>query len=201
MIVLGLTGSIASGKSEAARRFAHHGIPVFDADKTVHDLYRQAEVADQVKARFPDAVFDGQVDRSRLAEHLVKAPDDFPVLEAIVHPLVRAEMHKFLQNQKDQGVDIAVVDVPLLLETGASHAADRIILVTVDPHIQLRRALARPGMTEAKLDAILAHQLPTALKAVRADHIVENSGTLDELAAKIDQLVYDLQAEHGEKAE
>ncbi len=194
MIIVGLTGSIASGKSEAAKRFAHHGIAVFDADKYVHELYRTQAVAEAIGLQFPGTVSRGQVDRARLSEHLVKMPADFPALEAIIHPMVRAKMLEFLKDQKDGGMEIAVLDVPLLLETGGERFVDRIVLVTSDAETQRRRALLRPGMNEAKLAAMLARQLPVFAKAARADDVVENYGTLEELAAKIDQLVYDIRA-------
>jgi dephospho-CoA kinase len=194
MIVIGLTGSIASGKSEAAKRFAHHGIAVLDADEAVHSLYRTQAVVDAIEARFPGTTLNGKVDRARLADHLVAAPEDFVALEALVHPQVRALMLAFLKRHEDEGAGLVILDVPLLLESGAESLVDRIVLITVASDIQRDRALKRPGMTPAKLDAILARQLPTSRKMASADVVVENSGSIDELAAKIDQIVHDVQA-------
>jgi dephospho-CoA kinase len=199
MIVVGLTGAIATGKSEISKRFMHHGIPVFDADASVHALYRQPDVVAEIAARFPGSLSEGKVDRAKLSTHLVNVPEDFPDLEAIVHPKVRAAMMEFLETQRAANAVIAVVDVPLLLETGSRGLVDVIVVVGSDPVIQRVRALQRPGMTEDKLSAILARQLVQSKRAAQADYIVENSGSLNELHAKIDQLVYDLRLKAKER--
>jgi dephospho-CoA kinase len=192
MIVVGLTGSIASGKSEVAKRLAYRGMPVFDADEAVHELYATRSVAASIDKLFPGTMSHGKVNRAKLAEHLVKRPSDFPALEAIVHPKVHARMQEFVMDQKAKGTEIIVLDVPLLLETGGDKIVDHIVLVTADPGIQRGRALQRPGMTESKLAIILARQMPVSEKTLKADFVVENSGSFDDLEAKVDQLVYDL---------
>jgi dephospho-CoA kinase len=195
MMVIGLTGSIAVGKSEAARILSSHGVPVFDADKAVHDLYARREVAEEMAKSFPFAVVDGTVSRERLSGHLQENPQDFAALEAIVHPKVRQMMTEFLAHQRTLGPDLAVVDVPLLMETGGDSLVDRILLVTAPLDLQRERALKRPGMTEKKLAAMLSRQASQSAKAQRADYIVDNCGSLPELTAKVEAVMYELIAE------
>jgi dephospho-CoA kinase len=195
MMVVGLTGSIAVGKSEVAYVLASHGIPVFDADAAVHELYAKREVADEVARSFPFAVADGTVSRQQLSSHLQTKPQDFALLEAIVHPRVRRMMMEFLALHRSRAAELAVVDVPLLFETGGDRIVDRVLLVTAPAGMQREWALKRPGMTEKKLEAILARQLSQEAKARRADYIVDNSGSLPELKAKVRALMYDLTAE------
>ena len=193
MIVIGLTGSIAMGKSEAAKHFQALGVPVFDSDAEVHGLYAKSGAAvfaiDQLA---PAAVVDGAVDRRKLAE-LVKAdPQLLKRIEQVVHPLVRQAQDRFLATCSDREELLAVLDIPLLFETGRDASVDVIVVVSAPAELQRHRALARPGMTAEKLDMILARQLPDAEKRARAHFVVDTSGTLDDgrrqVAAIVEQL-------------
>lgn len=180
MIVLGLTGSIGMGKSTTARMFAEEGARVWDADAAVHRLYAPYGAAVEPLGRaFPGVVVDGAVDRARLAEVLGRDETAFRRLEALVHPLVAADRAEALQAAAAEGVKLAVVDIPLLFETGGDAAVDAVVVVTADPAIQAERVLARPGMTRARLDAILARQTPDAEKRARADFLVDTGRGLE----------------------
>lgn len=188
MIVVGLTGSIGMGKSTTASLFAEQGIPVNNSDQVVHDLYRE-EAAPLVAAVFPEAVDDGVVDRKKLAENLAKNPANFKVLEGIVHPLVRAREHKFLDGARSSGADIAVLDIPLLFETGAEDRVDVVVVVTCDPQIQKERVLRRPGMTEEKFNLILSRQMPDKEKRTRADFIVDTGHGIESARSQVGEIV------------
>jgi len=176
MIKLGLTGSIASGKSTALRAFAELGVPVFSSDDIVHELYR-TEAVPAVEALFPGVSHNGEIDRAMLSAQLLEQPQRLAELEAVIHPLVRARIARFLREAEASGAPLAVVDIPLLFETGYAFGLDK-VAVTAAPDATIReRALARPGMTVEKLDAILARQLPQAEKLKRADYIVDTSGS------------------------
>ncbi|HEV7256295.1 MAG TPA: dephospho-CoA kinase [Bosea sp. (in: a-proteobacteria)] len=172
--ILGLTGSIGMGKSTTSALFRERGIPVHDADATVHDLYRGRAVA-PIGEAFPGVVANGMVDRPRLSAAVLGKPDSLRRLEAIIHPLVREEEESFLHRCQAAGAGLAVLDVPLLLETGAEGRCDAVLLVSAPAAIQRERVLARPGMTEEKLDAILTRQMPDAQKRRRAHFIVDTS--------------------------
>lgn len=172
MLVVGLTGSVAMGKSTTAVMFATEGVPVHDADAAVRKLYAGAAVA-PVEAAFPDVVVDGTIDRQRLAERVLGDADALASLEAIVHPLVRKSEAAFLERCRREGRRIAVLDVPLLLETGGEHRVNAIVVVTADTATQRARVMARPGMTEEKLAAILSRQMPDAEKRRRAHFIID----------------------------
>lgn len=180
MIVLGLTGSIGMGKSTTARMFAEEGALVWDADAAVHRLYAPggAAVAPLGQA-FPGVVVDGAIDRARLAESLGRDETAFRRLEAIVHPLVAADRAEALKAAADAGVRLAVVDIPLLFETGGDAGVDAVVVVTADADVQAERVLARPGMTRDRLDAILARQTPDAEKRARADFLVDTGRGLE----------------------
>ena len=191
MLKLGLTGSIATGKSTVLKTFAELGVPVFSADDVVHELYR-AEAVAPIEAAFPGTTHDGEVDRAALSQRLVAEPGRIKELEAIVHPLVRGRVQKFLADTEATGEPLAVVDVPLLFETGFDYGLDQVAVTTVDDVTQVQRALARPGMNVEKLDAILARQLPQAEKLKRADYVFDTSGSLADtrnaVAALVEQL-------------
>lgn len=187
MMRVGLTGSIATGKSEVARCFREAGAAVFDSDQAVHDLYGEERVVRQVAALFPHAVSDGKIDRQVLGRHLASHPDQLPRLEALVHPLVRQRRLQFLETMATR--PYAVLDIPLLYETGAETELDAVIVVTTTPALQHARALARKTMTPEKLDLILSHQLPMVEKAARADFVIETTGTLADLEDKVKQLI------------
>jgi dephospho-CoA kinase len=184
MIILGLTGSIGMGKSTTAKLFAEAGVPVYDADATVHRIY-QGEVAPAIEAAFPGTTVDGKVDRVRLSAQVVHDPAAMKKLEQIVHPMLRGYHQKFIDDAEQAGAPVAVIDVPLLYETGGEKRVDAVVVVTTTPEIQRQRILARDNMTGEKLDAILARQLPDAEKRRRADFVVDTSGGLDPVRARI----------------
>ena len=191
MIVIGLTGSIGMGKSTTARMFAEAGVPVHDSDETVHRLYRGAATG-PIEARFPGVVKDGVVDRERLAAAVLGQPQALRDLETIVHPLVRADADAFLTEQRASGAPLAVLDIPLLFETGGEDRVDRIVVVTAPAEIQRQRVLARPGMTEEKLAAILARQVPDSEKRARADFIVDSGQGLDPARQQVREIIVQL---------
>jgi dephospho-CoA kinase len=184
MIILGLTGSIGMGKSTTAKLFAEAGVPVYDADATVHMIY-EGEAVPAIEAAFPGATAGGKVDRARLSEQVVRDPAAIKRLEQIVHPMLRAYHQKFLTDAEQSGAPVAVVDVPLLFETGGQDRVDAVVVVTTTPEMQRERILARDNMTNEKLDAILARQLPDAEKRKRADVVVDTSHGLDPVRARI----------------
>jgi dephospho-CoA kinase len=184
MIILGLTGSIGMGKSTTAKLFAEAGVPVYDADATVHTLY-EGEAAPAIEAAFPGTTANGKVDRNKLSALVVHDPVAMKRLEGIVHPMLGASRQKFLRDAEQSGAPVAVVDVPLLYETGGEKRVDAVVVVTTTPEIQHQRILARDNMTGEKLDAILARQLPDAEKRKRADFVVDTSHGLDPVRARI----------------
>jgi dephospho-CoA kinase len=184
MIILGLTGSIGMGKSTTAKLFAEAGVPVYDADATVHRIY-QGEAAPAIEAAFPGTTVDGKVDRVRLSAKVVHDPAAMKQLEQIVHPMLRGYHQKFIDDAEQGGAPVAVIDVPLLYETGGEKRVDAVVVVTTTPEIQRQRILARDNMTSEKLDAILARQLPDAEKRRRADFVVDTSDGLDPVRARI----------------
>jgi dephospho-CoA kinase len=184
MIVLGLTGSIGMGKSTTAKLFAEAGVPVYDADAAVHMLY-EGEAVPAIEAAFPGTTANGTVDRSKLSARVVHDPAAMKRLEGIVHPMLGASRQKFLKDAEQSGAPVAVVDVPLLLETGGEKRVDAVVVVTTTSEIQRERILARPNMTDEKLDAILARQMPDAEKRKRAHFVVDTSHGLDPVRARI----------------
>ena len=190
MIVIGLTGSIGMGKTETARMFAQEGIPVSDSDAIVHQLYDKGGAAVQpVSAAIAGVVTQGHIDREKLAQHLKTHPQDFARLEAIVHPLVRAAQEKILKEARLGKARLAVLDIPLLFETGRDRDVDKIVVVSAPAEVQRHRVLARPGMTEEKFAAILARQLPDAEKRARADYIVDSDQGLDYARAQVRHII------------
>jgi dephospho-CoA kinase len=188
MLKLGLTGSIATGKSTVLRAFADLGVPTFSSDEAVHELYR-GEAVPVVEQLFPGVITNGEVDRAALSRRLVGHPDRLKALEAVVHPLVRRRLAAFLAAAQSTGAPLAVVDIPLLFETGFDYGLDKVAVTVVDAHTQRERALARPGMTGEKLDAILARQMPQAEKRARADYIFDTSGPIADTRAAVARLV------------
>jgi len=184
MIVLGLTGSIGMGKSTTAKLFAEAGVPVYDADATVHKIY-EGEATPAIEAVFPGTTENGKVDRARLSARVLHDPAAIRQLEQIVHPMVRAYHQQFLDDAERSGVPVAVVDVPLLFETGGEKRVDAVVVVTTSPENQRERILARGTMTNEALDAVLARQLPDAEKRRRADFVVDTSHGLDPVRARI----------------
>src|SRR6202140_1361168 len=184
MIIIGLTGSIGMGKSTTAKLFAEAGVPVYDADATVHSLY-EGEAVPAIEAAFPGTTADGKVDRARLSARVVRDPAAIQRLEQIVHPMLRSYHQKFLQDAEQAGAPVGVMDVPLLFETGGEKRVDAVVVVTTAPEVQRERILARGTMTAETLDAILARQTPDAEKRRRADFVVDTSHGLDPVRARI----------------
>ena len=184
MLILGLTGSIGMGKSTTAKLFAEAGVPVYDADAAVHKIY-EGEAAPAIEAAFPGTTVDGKVDRMRLSARVLHNPAAIKQLEQIVHPMLGASRNKFLEDAERSGAPVAVVDVPLLFETGGEKRVDAVVVVTTTPEAQRERILARDNMTNEKLDAILARQPPDAEKRKRADFVVDTSHGLDPVRAAI----------------
>ncbi len=190
MIVLGLTGSIGMGKSTTTALFAEAGALTWNADDAVHALYAPGGAAvEPVGEAFPGVVVDGAVDRDRLAAALGRDEAAFKRLEAIVHPLVAARRRDDLLAAGAAGVKLAVLDIPLLFETGGDRAVDAVVVVTADPEIQAARVLARPGMTRERLEAILARQTPDAEKRARADFIVDTGRGLEAARDQVREIV------------
>ena len=184
MLILGLTGSIGMGKSTTAKLFEEAGVPVYDADATVHKLY-EGEAAPAIEAAFPGTTVDGRVDRTRLSARVVHGPAAMKQLEQIVHPMLGASRKKFLDDAEASGTPVVVVDVPLLFETGGEKRVDAVVVVTTSPELQRQRVLARGTMDAARFDAIVARQLPDAEKRKRADFVVDTSDGLDPVRARI----------------
>jgi dephospho-CoA kinase len=184
MLILGLTGSIGMGKSTTAKLFAEAGVPVYDADAAVHKIY-EGEAAPAIEAAFPGTTAGGKVDRVKLSAQVLHNPAAIKQLEQIVHPMLGASRQKFLDDAERSGAPVAVVDVPLLFETGGEKRVDAVVVVTTSPEAQRERILARDNMTGEKLDAILARQLPDAEKRKRADFVVDTSHGLDPVRARI----------------
>ena len=191
MLILGLTGSIGMGKSTTAKLFAEAGVPVYDADAAVHKIY-EGEAAPAIEAAFPGTTVDGKVDRVRLSAQVLHNPAAIKQLEQIVHPMLGASRKKFLDDAERSGAPVALVDVPLLFETGGEKRVDAVVVVTTTPEAQRERILARDNMTNEKLDAILARQLPDAEKRKRADFVVDTSHGLDPVRAAIRDILAEI---------
>jgi len=195
-MLVALTGSLAMGKSETARMFAELGCPVFDADLEVHRLYAAGGAAvPAVAALFPAALVDGAIDRARLSALLLADPAALPQLESIVHPLVRDAEARFIEAASAVEQPFVILDIPLLFETGRDSDMDRIVVVSAPAEIQRQRALARPGMTEAKLARLLARQTSDADKRARADFIVETGRGLEDAFDQVRRIVSRLREE------
>ncbi len=187
--LLGLTGSIGMGKSTTAQMFRDEGVPVWDADATVHQLYDQGGAAvPAVGQHFPEAIVDGAVSRAVLKRLITADPNVLKQIESIVHPLVAADRQRFLQTHDDP---LVVFDIPLLFETGADDWLTSVLVVTVPADVQKARVLARPNMTVAQFDAMMAKQMPDAEKRDRADHIIETLD-LDDTRTAVRKLISEL---------
>lgn len=197
MIVIGLTGSMAMGKSEVARILRTLSIPVFDADAAVHEIYENGVAAQYLKKLCPEAIEGNRVDRKILSQHIAKDPKLLKSITAVIHPLVHQAEHEFLQNQVN---DIAVIDSPLILEAGRARDMDMIIVVSASSENQKARALARPAMTEAKFEMITSKQMPDIEKRLWADFVIENNGTLDELETTTKALIEHIRAQEKPNA-
>lgn len=190
--ILGLTGSIGMGKSTTANLFRKQGVPVYDADQTVHDLYR-GRLAPLIEAAFPGSTQDGVVDRAKLSAQVVGHPEKLKALEAIVHPAVQEEQDLFIQKYRDS--PLVVLDIPLLFENGKDRFCDAVAVVTTDAATQKKRVMMREGMTEEKMESLLSRQMPDSEKRKRARFIIDTGldipdaerqvlSILDELSAR-----------------
>lgn len=188
MRILGLTGSIGMGKSTTAKLFAEAGVPVYDADAAVHELY-EGEAAPAIEAAFPGTTTNGKVDRSKLSARVVHDPAAIKQLEQIVHPMLGASRQKFFADAEAAGAPVVVLDIPLLFETGGEKRVDAVVVVSTSPEVQRERVLARGTMDEAKLDAIIAKQTPDAEKRKRADFVVDTSHGLEPVRAQITHIL------------
>ena len=192
-LLIGLTGSVGMGKSETAKLFARLGIPVYDADDVVRALYAKGGAAVRpIAAAFPAAVKDGAVDRKALSRIVTGDAAAFQRLEEIAHPLVRARREAFIAQAERTGAPLAVLDIPLLFETGSEKDVDVVVVVSAPTEIQRERVLSRPGMTEEKFAAILARQTPDAEKRAKADFVIDTSKGFDHAAAQVEAIVAEL---------
>lgn len=196
MLLIGLTGSIGMGKSTAAKRFQALGVPVIDADALVHELYEGAAMP-LIEAAFPGSTSSGKVDRPRLLKALLADPAGFKRLEAIVHPMVHAAERAALADAKWAGALIAVLEIPLLFETGGDARVDVTVVVSAPAGVQRARVLQRPGMTAEKLDTILQRQMPDEEKRRRADYVVDTGGAVEASQQQIDAIVAALSGRTG----
>jgi dephospho-CoA kinase len=190
---VGLTGSIATGKSTVRQMFADLGVPTFSSDDAVHELYRGAAVA-PVEALFPGVSHNGEIDRAELSKRVLCNPEKLKALESVVHPLVRERIAQFLREAESTGARLAIVDIPLLLESGHDYGLDRVAVTMAEPQTYRQRALARPGMTVEKLDAILARQMPQDEKRKRADYLIYTEKSLAQTRGAVKALVDALSA-------
>ncbi|MFG6517144.1 dephospho-CoA kinase [Sulfitobacter sp. 1A13496] len=189
MFHLGLTGSIGMGKSTTAKMFAEEGCAVWDADAAVHRLYAPGGAAvAPMQAAFPEAIEGGGVSRAALKEIITADPTALPRIEAIVHPLVAEDRATFLAQAVS---DIAVLDIPLLFETGGEAAIDAVACVSIPAEVQRDRVLARGTMTETQFDAIRAKQMPAEEKCARSDYVIVTD-TLDHARAQVRAVIRDI---------
>ncbi len=188
MIVVGLTGSIAMGKSTVAAMFAEFGVPIFDADDAARDFYAR-DGSKLIEAAFPGVTVSGQIDRQRLGALVLGDAAALSQLESLVHPAVANARARFLERSASEGRRLVIVDVPLLFETGGDSSVDLVIVVTAPESVQRKRALAREGMTDAKLDAILSRQSSDVEKKRRAHFIIDTRGSFEETRAIVAQFM------------
>ena len=193
MMRVGLTGSIGMGKSTTATMFAEAGIPVHDADATVHRLY-SGKAAPLVEAAFPGSVTAGVVNREALGKAVLGNAQAMKQLEAIIHPLVRQEELAFIAKAEAAGAPFVILDIPLLFETGGDARVDKIVVVTAPAEVQRKRVLSRPGMTEEKFLSILARQMPDDKKRARADFIIDTSQGIEPARAEVALIISQLSA-------
>ena len=196
MIVVGLTGSIGMGKSTTSAMFRDEGVPVYDADAAVHEIYAPGGAAvGPIEAAFPGVTGPNGIDRALLSARVVGKPEELKRLESIVHPLIGQSRAAFFEDAVAKGADIVVLDIPLLFETGGEKAVDAVVVVTAPADVQRSRVLGREGMDEAKLDAILARQMADAEKCARAHFVVDTGQGLDHARAQVRNILATLRRE------
>ncbi|NNJ74404.1 MAG: dephospho-CoA kinase [Anderseniella sp.] len=194
-----LTGSIAMGKSTVAAMLREAGVAVFDADAVVHQLYaKNGKAVEPVGRLFPTVVKNGEIDRAALSKQVLNDTQAMKKLEAIVHPLVRREQAAFLDSVKSSDSSIAVFDIPLLFETGRAAEFDAVLVVSAPYEVQRARALARPGMSEEKFEAILARQIPDEEKRAAASHVISTAVPIADTQAQVLAIVSELQSLAGD---
>ena len=192
-LLVGLTGSIGMGKTETGKLFARLGLPVYDADSVVHELYQKGGVGSELIAEaFPEAVRDGRVDRERLAAAVSGNETEFKKLESIIHPLVRAAERKFIAAAVQRGDELVILDIPLLYETKGTDRMDAVVVVSAPEKTQRERVLARPGMTAEKLEAISTRQVPDGEKRAKADYVIETDKGLEHAFEQVKRVAADL---------
>ena len=191
MLIIGLTGSIAMGKSSACRYLMDKGLPVFSADSAVHELY-EGEAVPLIGHEFPQIVKRGKVDRDRLSRHLLAHPEHFSKLEEIIHPLVEERRLAFLRQHMQRGTKAVILDIPLLFEKGFEDKVDVILLLTAPPEVQTERVMQRPGMSVEKFEMIRTHQMADEEKRQRADFVVDTSGPFEQTHARLDEFLESL---------
>jgi dephospho-CoA kinase len=196
MLIVGLTGSLGMGKTTAVAHLRELGLPVFDADAEVHRLYATTAVP-LIEAAFPGTTRGGKVDRKALSAALLAAPGRFTELEGIVHPLVRASERAFLQGEAASSTPIAVLEIPLLFETGADAMVDATIVVSAPAQVQRQRLLARAGLDARKIDSLLAQQMPDAEKRARADFVVDTGSGVEASNGALDAIIAELRTRRG----
>lgn len=198
MKTIGLTGSIGMGKSTTAAMFRDAGIPVYDADQAVHDLYDVGGAAvGPVGEAFPGVVKDGRIDREELRQQVLGKPEALKRLNAIVHPLVGQDRGKFFKYVEEIDADMVVLDIPLLFETGGHMNVDAVVVVSAPPEMQRERVLARPGMTPERLDAILTQQMADAEKRARAHYVVDTGRGLEAAREQVTAIIADLRSDQA----
>lgn len=189
MIILGLTGSIGMGKTTTAGFFEEAGIPVYNADRAVHELYENKEVIENLSRILPDCLTDGRIDRSKLSKTIVRDPEKLVLLEKFIHPLVRKKEKDFVKMHRDRGDPLVVLDIPLLFEKGPEGRVDKIAVVSAPTGIQRQRVLARSGWDDEKLDRILSRQISDEEKRRRADFIIDTGKSLDDARQQVKHLI------------
>ncbi len=200
MLIVGLTGSIGMGKSTVAARFREHGISVCDADAIVHDLYESIAVPSIAEA-FPGVTTDNKIDRQKLSLVLMEEPARLKELEKIIHPMVREQERQFLQKEAANDAPLAVLEIPLLFETGANDLVDVTIVVSTSPEIQKARVFARSDITPEKFEKLCSRQMSDKEKRTRADVIIDNNGTIEETHQQVDALIEKLKVRSGKAYE
>jgi len=189
MIILGLTGSIGMGKTTTAGFFEEAGVPVYNADRAVHELYESKPVIENLSRIFPNCLTDGRIDRSKLSKTIVKDPSKLVLLERFIHPLVRKKEKDFVKMHRDRGDPLVVLDIPLLFETGPEGRVDKIAVVSAPIEIQRQRVLARSGWDDEKLNRILSRQISDEEKRKRADFVIDTGKSLDDAREQVKHLI------------